>query len=78
MPVAVQVQTMILPGHRIEIQSDDLPEGRTATVWVVVDEAAPPKRRLSEILANYSGGALFQTAEQVDAYLRAERDSWDS
>jgi len=26
--------------------------------------------------ANYKGGALFNTAEEVDAYIRAERDSW--
>jgi hypothetical protein len=27
--------------------------------------------------ANYHGGALFKTAEEVDAYIRAERDSWE-
>lgn len=27
--------------------------------------------------ANYQGGALFKTAEEVDAYIRAERDSWE-
>jgi hypothetical protein len=27
--------------------------------------------------ANYKGGALFKTAEEVDAYIRAERDSWE-
>lgn len=27
--------------------------------------------------ANYQGGALFQTAEEVDAYIREERDSWE-
>jgi hypothetical protein len=26
--------------------------------------------------ANYQGGALFKTAEEVDAYIRAERDAW--
>lgn len=27
--------------------------------------------------ANYKGGALFKTAEEVDAYIREERDSWE-
>lgn len=27
--------------------------------------------------ANYRGGALFKTAEEVDAYIREERDSWE-
>ena len=78
MPLAVQLRTTILPGRRIEIQSPELPEGRAATVWVVVDEADPPKRRLSENLAGYAGGASFRTAEEVDAHLRTERDAWDA
>jgi hypothetical protein len=56
MPLRLQVQTTILPGHRIEIQSSELPEGRSATVLVLVDEAELPKRRLSEVLAGYQGG----------------------
>jgi hypothetical protein len=74
--VALQVQTTFLPGCRIEIQSPELPEGRTATVLVFVDEAPLPKRRLCDILADYPGGQLFRSAEEVDNYLRAERDSW--
>jgi hypothetical protein len=27
--------------------------------------------------ANYTGGRLFKTAEEVDAYIREERDSWE-
>jgi hypothetical protein len=27
--------------------------------------------------ANYKDGALFKTAEEVDAYIHAERDSWE-
>jgi hypothetical protein len=72
-----QVQTTILPGHRIEIQSPELPEGRSATVLVVVEEPAAPKRRLRDILADYPGGQLFHSAEEVDNYLRAEREEWD-
>jgi hypothetical protein len=41
--------------------------------------AAPEKVTITERLAraNYKGGALFRTAEDVDAYIRAERDSWE-
>lgn len=31
--------------------------------------------RLAE--AGYTGGGLFKTAEEVDAYIREERDSWE-
>lgn len=78
MSLTLQVQTTILPGHRIEIQAPELPEGRAATVLVLVEEEGQPKRRLSEVLAGYSGGQLFRSAEDVDAYLRAERDAWDN
>lgn len=27
--------------------------------------------------ANYTGGSLFKTADEVDAYIREERDSWE-
>lgn len=74
----LQFQTTVLPGHRIEVSAPDLPEGRAATVFVVLGEESGPKRRLTEVLAGYPGGQLFRTAEEVDAYLRAERDAWDS
>lgn len=75
---AFQFHTKVLPGHRIELSAPELVEGSSATVFVVLTEPAPPKRRLSDILAGYPGGKLFRTAEEVDAYLRGERDSWDS
>lgn len=78
MEVALQIQTTILPGHRIEIQAPELPEGRTATVVVFVNEAPLPKRRLHDILADYPGGQLFRSAEEVDDYLRVEREAWDN
>jgi len=77
MTIPFQVQTTILPGHRIEIQAPELPEGRAVTVLVLVDEPPVPKRRLRDILADYPGGQLFRSAEEVDDYLRAEREAWD-
>jgi hypothetical protein len=77
-PNTIRFDTTILPGHRIELSAPELPEGYSATVFVVVTKPALAKRRLSEILANYQGGQLFHTADEVDAYIRAERDSWDN
>ena len=74
---AIQFRTTVLPGHRIELSAPELPEGCSATVFVVLAQTAPPKRRLSDILAGYPGGQLFRTGEEVDAYLREEHDSWD-
>ncbi len=38
-----------------------------------------PKLTIDEHLAqaNYQGGTLFKTAEEVDAYIRVERDAWE-
>jgi hypothetical protein len=76
MTPSFEIQTPVLPGHRIEFEAPELPEGQQVTV-VVLTDAASPKRRLSEILAGYSGGQLFRSANEVDAYLQAERASWD-
>lgn len=78
MSVTIHINTMVLPGHRIEVASPELPQGRPAAVTVTVeDEERAPKRTIDEILAGYPGPFSFHTAEEVDAYLRAERDSWD-
>jgi hypothetical protein len=78
MSLPLQVQTTVLPGHRIEIQAPELPEGRSVTVLVVLEEADGPKRRLRDVLAGYPGGRLFRSAEEVDEYLRKEREAWDN
>lgn len=78
MSLALQIITRILPGHRIEIQAPELPEGRSATVFIVLDEEKGLQRPLREVLSDYPGGTLFRSAKEVDAYLRAERDSWEN
>ena len=77
MTSALLVRTKVLPGHRIEIAAPELPEGRMASVFIVLDETEAVKRPLREVLGDYAGGEVFQSAEQVDAYLRAERESWE-
>jgi hypothetical protein len=76
--IPLEIRTTILPGHRIEIQDPNLPEGSLATVVILVDEPKLPRRRFSEVLGDYRGGELFRTAQEVDEYLRTERNSWDS
>jgi hypothetical protein len=77
MTLAVHLRTTILPGHRIEITSPELPEGRNASVFVLLEEPEIAKRPLWEVIGDYPGGQVFQSAEQVDAYLKAERESWE-
>ncbi len=73
----LEVKTRILPGRRIEIPATGLPEGREATVRIVVDEKPPPpKRSFLENLGDYKEGQSFLTVEEVDQSIRVERDSW--
>jgi hypothetical protein len=65
--LAMHVRTKVLPGGRIEIAVPDLPEGRPASVFVVLDDSAEVKRPLWESLGDYPGGQLFRSAAEVDA-----------
>lgn len=78
MATAMYIKTVVLPGGKIEVSMPELVEGQHATVFVVVDEnITPPKRTLSDILRDYPGGQLFKTVEEIDSYIRVERDSWE-
>lgn len=70
-------RAVVQPGGRIEVSTPELPVGQNVEVTIrPLDE---PHRRGSArtILARSPGHRLFKSAEEVDAYIRAERDSWD-
>jgi hypothetical protein len=79
MTIEIAIKTTVLPGGKIEIIAPELIAGQQATVIVKVEGEQPEKLTIDEHLAraNYHGGALFKTAEEVDAYIREERDSWE-
>ncbi len=76
MAIEVRVKTVVLPGGRIEISTPELIPGQQATVVVTVEdkETAEP-RHVIDILTSLQGHRLFRNAEEVDAYLREERDA---
>ena len=65
-----QVRLIAYLTERLRTQASSTPETSP-------DDAE--KLTITERLAraNYRGGALFKTAEEVDAYIRAERDAWE-
>jgi hypothetical protein len=71
------VETTVLPGGRIEISSPTLIPGQKAKVLVMIEGDQSPKRSAIDILAEAKGHRLFKTAQEVEAYLREERDSWE-
>ena len=76
MQKVLHLKTTVLPGGRIEIVDQDLSEGETVDV-VVTPSASPQRRSAVDILAERPGQRLFKTAEDVDSYIQAERESWE-
>lgn len=74
----VKAKATVKPGGFIEVHSDELPEGATVEVIVLVEEPEEPKKSLKELI-DFIGAAKgsFSSVDEIDAYIRQERDSWD-
>ena len=78
MASAIRIETVVQPDGSIEVSVPGLMPGEKVTVTVETQNEAPiQKRRAAEILAELPGHLQFKTAEEVDAYIREERESWD-
>lgn len=78
MQSALRMTTWVLPGGRIEIMDAQLPDGNPVDLIVLLPEPyAPLRRSIVDVLAEAPGHLVFQNVEDVDSYLREERDSWD-
>ena len=73
---AIKEQVTIKPGGLVEFRHPDLPAGAIAEVIVLVEGPADEPPSLTSLIGTTKG--LFGSAEEADAYLRQERDSWDS
>ncbi|MEH1813657.1 MAG: hypothetical protein V7K26_18995 [Nostoc sp.] len=69
-------QAIVKPGGVVEISSPELPAG--ATVEVIVLLESPPKHS-EKPLTSFIGSAkgIFATPEEVDQFIRQERDAWE-
>ena len=76
MQKALHIRTTVQPGGKVEIASPELEAGQTVDV-VVLHESSVKGRSIMEILNSGPERRLFQTAEEVKAYLAQEKASWD-
>lgn len=69
-------KAIVKPGGVIEICSPELPPG--ATVEVIVLLESPPKHSQKPLIS-FIGSAKgsFATPEEVDKFIRQERDAWE-
>lgn len=81
MSIALRIETVVQPDGKIEITVPQLTPGQHVTVVVETatshDESHPVARHVRDIISELPGHQIFKTAEEVDAYIREERDSWD-
>lgn len=78
MQSALRITTSVQPGGKIEVVDAQLPPGEQVDVIVLFSQATKSTRpSLLEVLSQAPGHLGFQSAEEVDAYIRSERDAWD-
>ncbi len=78
MQAALGMTAVVQPGGKIEVTDTQLPVGQAVEVIVLLPSPpAIPRRSIVAVLAEAPGHLAFQTADEVDAYLRAERDAWE-
>lgn len=69
-------KAIVQPGGKVEFSSSELEVGQTVDV-VVLHESSRQGRPILEILNGGPERRLFQTADEVKAYLAEEKSSWD-
>ena len=79
MQTALRLTGTVQPGGRIEVSSPQLPSGKVVEVIVLLPrESDATRRSVIDILAEAPGQLAFQTAEEIDVYIREEREAWEN
>lgn len=78
MESALRVSTTVLRGNKIEIDAPGLKEGEPVDVFVFPAESVhAPRCSALDIIQSRKGHRLFSSVEEVDRYLRQEREACD-
>lgn len=74
----LHLKAKVLPGKRIEIISPELEEGEVVDVQITLAKPEHPRMSMLEFLDTLPPGPrTFDTWEEYDRHLKAERDAWD-
>jgi hypothetical protein len=71
------MEAIVGPDGQIHLSVPGLAPGEGVHVSIALASPPEPKRPAADIPSEASGHPLFKTAEEVAAYINAERDSWD-
>lgn len=80
MSAIIHREAVVGPDGKIEISAPELQPGQRVSITIEPELEAgvtPPEPSLYDLVKDLPGGLMFKTAEEVDEYLRQERDSWD-
>ena len=73
---SIRLSGRIGPSGRLELSVPGLAEGQEVDV-ILKPKSSAPTRSILDIVAELGDERTFSSAEEIDAYLKAERDSWD-
>ena len=79
MQSAIRITTRVLPNGKVELQLSPETAGNEVEVFIVLLEkpTVPALSAIDIINRSHKHQKLFKTSEEVDQYLRTERDSWE-
>ncbi len=77
MGTVIHTRAVVRPDGSIEIRATELTPGQEVEITIEAQAEPEEKKHVIDIINNLPGHLEFQTAEEVDAYIREERDSWD-
>lgn len=84
MSAIIHREAVVGPGGKIEISAPELRPGQRVSITIEPEPAEsaatyPPEGKIPmiDLMDEDPGQQLFKTADEVDEYLRQERESWD-
>jgi hypothetical protein len=78
MSQSIHIKTKVIAGPKIEIPTPDHEDGDQVDVILVFPaKGQHHKRSIREIVASRNEPRIFETADEVDEFLRQERASWN-
>lgn len=83
MALPIRIGATVSPDGRIELELPELHPGERVSITIEHEQPETPPEALAggvpmiDLIKDLPGHRLFKTAEEVDAYLQQERDSWE-
>jgi hypothetical protein len=72
---AIREHVVVREGGTIEVHHPDLSAGTEAELIILVEQPKTEPPPLTSLIGKAKG--CFASAEEVDSFLRAERDAWE-